>query len=98
LVGTPDAELAAARSAVADAESAGAATRAPADLAAARDKLARAEDRARLRHFDEAQSLAEQAAADARLAALRARAAAAETALDAVRNARQSESMPGRSP
>jgi hypothetical protein len=80
LVSEPTAPLAAARQAIEDAEQAGAAELAPAELAAAIDRLARAEARARQRHYDEATFLAEQAEADARLAAVRSRAAAAEAA------------------
>lgn len=89
LVETPTAELAVARSAIADAESAGAAEHAPEDIASARERLARAEARARMRHYDEAQYLAEQAEADARLAAAKSRAASAESALGAVRRDRR---------
>jgi Domain of unknown function (DUF4398) len=85
LVQPPTAELAAARAAIADAEAAGAAARAPAELASARGKLAEADARTRRGHHDQAQLLAEQAAADARLATMKARAAAAETALNAIR-------------
>ena len=85
-VDTP--ELAAARSAISDAESASAAQRAPAELAAARDRLARAEAEQRKRHYDEASFLAEQAEAVARLAAVKARAAAADAELRAVRRSR----------
>jgi hypothetical protein len=78
-------ELVAARSAISDAESAGAAQRAPAELASARDRLARAQAEARKRHYDESSFLAEQAEAAARLAAVKSRAAAAEAELGAVR-------------
>lgn len=80
LVSEPAAPLAAARQAIEDAERAGAAELAPAELAAAIDRLARAEARARQRHYDEAVFLAEQAEADARLAAVRSRATATEAA------------------
>ena len=90
----PPAELAVARSAIADAESAGAALRAPAELAAARDRLSRAESRSRQRHYDEAVAFAQEAEADARLAATKARATAAESDLQAVKGGAPS----GRSP
>jgi hypothetical protein len=77
-------ELVAARSAISDAESAGAAQSAPAELASARDRLARAEAEQRKRHYDEASFLAEQAEAAARLAAVKSRAAAAEVELRAI--------------
>lgn len=98
LVDRPEAELATARAAIMDAESAGAAERSPNELASARDKLARAQQRARLGHFDEAQWLAEQAEVDARLAALRARAASVEAARDAVQRARSRSGAPVRTP
>jgi hypothetical protein len=85
LVDTPTAELAVAQSAIRDAESAGAAVRAPAELASARDRLARAQAESRKGHYDEALFLAEQAEADARLAAVKSRAASAEAALGVVR-------------
>jgi hypothetical protein len=88
LVDTPSAELAVAQSAIRDAESAGAAQRAPAELASARDRLARAHIEARRHHYDEAQFLSEQAEADARLAAVKSRATSAEAALDVVRGER----------
>ena len=85
LVEPPTAQLAVARAAIADAEAADAAARAPGELASARDKLAQAEARVRRGHNDEAGLLADQAAADARLAIMKARAAAATTALTVVR-------------
>ncbi len=85
LVEPPTAELAAARTAISDAEAAGAAQRAPAELASARDKLIEAEWRSRRGHNDQAQFLAEQALADARLATMKARAAVADSALSAIR-------------
>jgi hypothetical protein len=85
LVSAPEAELADARAAVGEAENAGAAELAPAELASAIDRLARAEAYADQRHYDEALFLAEQAKADARLAAVKARAASAESALAAQR-------------
>jgi hypothetical protein len=85
LVQQPTAELAVARAAVSDAESAGAAERAPAELASARERLTRAESQSRLRHYDEALALAQEAEADARLAAIKSRAVSAESALQAVR-------------
>jgi outer membrane protein OmpA-like peptidoglycan-associated protein len=101
LVVPPTAQLATARGAVSDAEAAGADTQAPTELAAARDKLVQAESRVRRGHMDEAELLADQAAADARLAAMKARAAAAEVALGLIRpgasdalNPRDSTSAP----
>jgi hypothetical protein len=87
LVEQPTAELAVARAAIGDAESAGAAERAPAELNAARDRLARAESHSRLRHYDEALAFAQEAEADARLAAIKSRATEAELALRAVKGA-----------
>jgi hypothetical protein len=84
LIEQPTPELAVARAAISEAERSGAAERAPQELASARDRLARAEAHARLLHYDEALFLAEQAEADARLAAVKSRASAAESALDAV--------------
>jgi hypothetical protein len=63
-----------------------------------REKLARAERHSRLRHFDEAQSLAQQAEVDARLAATRARAASAERARDAVERSRRMRAEPTSAP
>ena len=83
-------EVVAAQSAIRDAESAGAATRAPAEIASARDRLARAQAEARKRHYDEASFLAEQAEADARLAEVKSRAAAAEAELSATRRGARS--------
>jgi Domain of unknown function (DUF4398) len=85
LVEPPTAQLAAARAAISDAEAAGAEARAPTELAGARDKLAQAEARVRRGHHDQAGLLADQAAADARLATMKARAMAAETALGVIR-------------
>jgi outer membrane protein OmpA-like peptidoglycan-associated protein len=86
LIEPPTAQLADARAAIADAEAAGAAARAPSELAAAREGLVQAEARVRRGHHDEAELLADQAAADARLATMMARAAAAGTALGLIRN------------
>jgi outer membrane protein OmpA-like peptidoglycan-associated protein len=86
LVEPPTAQLAEARAAIADAEAAGAAARAPSELAAARERFVQAEARVSRGHHDEAELLADQAAADARLATMTARAAAAETALGLIRN------------
>jgi Domain of unknown function (DUF4398) len=98
-VDPPNAQLAAARAAITDAESAGAAQRAQSELAAARDKLARAESRARIGYRNEARLLAEEAAADAQLAAMKARAANAEITLTTVRSGAADEApVPGRSP
>jgi hypothetical protein len=81
LIEQPTAELSAARAAIADARSAGAAAWAPQELGSAEARLARAESHARLRHYDEALFFAEQAEADARLAAVKSRAASAESSL-----------------
>lgn len=79
LIEQPTAELSAARSAIADARTAGAAEWAPQELGSAETRLARAEAHARLRHYDEALFFAQQAETDARLAAVKSRAAAAES-------------------
>jgi uncharacterized protein DUF4398 len=96
LVDTPTAELAVAQSAIREAEGAGAPEHAPAELASARDRLARAQVEARMRHYDESLFLAEQAEADARLAAVKARAASAEAALGAVQRGGRIGDRPAR--
>ncbi len=78
LLEPPRAQLDVARAAVAEAEAAGAAQRAPDELAAARKKLVDAEDRVRRGDYVGAERRAEAAEADARLATMKARAAAAD--------------------
>lgn len=77
---SPLAELATARAAIAQAESAGALDAAPVDLLAARDKFGKAEAAARAERFDEARRLAARAEADAELAQRKARAVKAQAA------------------
>lgn len=74
----PVADLAAARSAITQAESAGAPQAAPVELLAAREKLSRAEAAVREEKFDQARRLAVQAGADAELAERKTRAAKAQ--------------------
>lgn len=69
----PDAEIAAAETALTEAANANAIERAPAPLALARDKLERARRAAAAGENHEAARLAEQALADAQLAAAEAR-------------------------
>ena len=71
----PVADLAIARTSVAQAEVAGAAQYAPVEFAAARDKLARAEAAMRNERYDDARRLTDEAAADADVAERAARAA-----------------------
>lgn len=77
----PDTELATSRSAIEQAQTAGAAQQAPADFALARDKFARAEAAALRGENLAATRLAEQAQLDAQLAQARARAAGTERAV-----------------
>jgi hypothetical protein len=79
LIEPPTAQLRVARGAIAEAEAAGAPHHAALELEAARTKLADAEDRVRRGDYVGAERLAEAAEADARLAAMRARAAAADS-------------------
>lgn len=76
----PVGAMATARSAITQAESAGAAQSAPVELLAARDKLVRAEAAIREERFAAASMLAEKAAADAELAERKTRAAKAQEA------------------
>ena len=78
----PTAELAAARAAITQAESAGAQRSAPVELLAAREKLRMADTAVREERFVDARRLAEQAEADAQLADRKARAAKAQEAAD----------------
>lgn len=77
-------ELAVARSAVANAVSAGSEEFSPGELLLARDKLARAQSAAARDEPQAARALAEQAQADAQLAAARSRAAKAERTVAAL--------------
>lgn len=89
---TPEAarsEIRTARSAVAQAEQADAATHAAIALRTARQKVDQAEDALARADTDAAERLAEQAAVDAELAEARARAVVAEAAVAEVRAAIQ---------
>jgi len=77
--------MAVARTAVADAVSAGAADYASVDLRSAQDELDRANTAMGARDYDRAQRLAESAEADANLAATRARSAKAQRAVAEVK-------------
>jgi Domain of unknown function (DUF4398) len=81
----PPSELAVAASTLQDAERAGAAQYAPVELNRARDKAALAQNAMRQENYRDAQRLAAEAEADAKLAATKAQAAQAEQALTAVR-------------
>lgn len=76
----PPPELAVANAAVQDAERAGAVTYAPLEINRARDELARANDAVKQDRPKQAQRLASEANADAKLAAVKAQAAQAEQA------------------
>ena len=76
----PIAELTNARASIAQAESAGAAEKAPVELLAAREKMGRAEAASREERFEVARRLSEQAMADADLAERKARAVKAQAA------------------
>ncbi len=76
----PPPELAVANAAVQDAERAGAVNYAPLELNRARNELARANEAMKQDHPKEAQRLASEADADAKLAAVKARATEAEQA------------------
>jgi multidrug efflux pump subunit AcrA (membrane-fusion protein) len=78
----PSTQMTNARASIAQAESAGATQRAPVELLAARDKLARAEAAARAENFTLAERLSDQAQADAELAERKSRAVKAQTAAD----------------
>jgi uncharacterized membrane protein YdfJ with MMPL/SSD domain len=78
----PAAELTQARSAITQAEAAGAGQMSPVELLAAREKLVRAESEVRAERYGEAKRLAEQAAADAELAERKARVDRAKKAAD----------------
>jgi hypothetical protein len=85
----PTAQMADARTSLAHAESSGAREAAPMDLAAARDKLSKAEEAIRTEHFDMAKSLAEEAQVDADLADRKARATKAKAAADELARSNQ---------
>jgi hypothetical protein len=76
----PTEEMAVAKAAFGDATGAGASQHAPTDYRNAQRKLDRAQDALATRDHDAARRLAEEAAADAKLAAARARSAKAERA------------------
>lgn len=76
----PTAELAVSEAALAHAVSAGGAEGAPAEMAAARDKMQRATVAMIAKDYDSARSLAQQAQVDAQLAEARARSAKARKA------------------
>ena len=79
--GPPPVEaMAAARTALTQAEAAGAGQLAPVELLSTRDKLAQADAALRTENFDEARRLADQAAADGALAERKARAERARQA------------------
>jgi hypothetical protein len=77
----PSEQMAVTRTAVADAESAGAAEYASVDLRAAQDKLAEANVAMGARDYERAKRLAEESEADANVAAVRARSAKAQRAV-----------------
>ena len=77
----PTTQLALAQSAVDEATRDGAAERAPQDLISAREKLARADEAAKAERYTDARRMAEEAEADARLAAAKSRSAAAAATL-----------------
>lgn len=78
----PAAQLAAARAAIAEAESAGALNSAPVELLAAREKLGKAEAAVLEERFTAARLLSEQSEADAVLAERKTRAAKARNAAE----------------
>lgn len=78
----PATEIAAAKAAITQAESAGAQRAAPVELLAAREKLDKADAAVREERFGDARRLAEAAEADALLADRRTRAAKAQSAAD----------------
>jgi hypothetical protein len=77
----PVAQIVGARASIAQAESAGAAERAPVELLAAREKLGKAEAASREKRFESARRWSEMAAADAELAERKARAVKAQAAV-----------------
>ncbi len=81
----PQAQMAVSEAAVSRI-SGGSASEAPAEVASARDKLARAQRALAAKDYELARQLAEQAEADASLAEARARATRSEAALDEVRD------------
>lgn len=80
----PVEQLAVARSAVNDAASAGSAEYAPVDLRSAQEKLDRANAAMADKRYDDARRYAESAEADAKLAAVTARSAKAQRAVNEV--------------
>jgi hypothetical protein len=97
----PNEKIAVAKASVANAEQSGAPELAPVEMAAARDKLARAEKAAADHDAQPATQLAEQADIDARLAAATAqqqRSHKAATEFDTNMQALRSESMRSTSP
>lgn len=84
-VPAPNEQLAVARAAVVDAEGAGAASYASIDLKNAHDKLDAANVAFGARDYENARRLADEASADANLAAVRARSVKAERAVAEVR-------------
>jgi hypothetical protein len=81
----PTASLGAAGAAVTAAERSGAAERAPVELNSARSKLERAQSASQRGRYEEAARLAREAEVDAQLADSKAQSAAAQTALNEVR-------------
>jgi hypothetical protein len=76
----PMAEFDKARASITQAETAGAGQSAPLELLTARDKFARAQAAGRNEDYEQARRMAEQASADADLAAVKARAVKAQEA------------------
>ena len=81
----PPPDLSSPRSAIAQADQAGAAEAAPLVLRNARQKLQQAETASNNGDYETAQRLAEQAAIDAKLAEAKARSATAQAAVDELR-------------
>ena len=84
---SPVAELATARSSIAQAESAGALQLAPVELLAARTKMSQADAAARDERFAESKRLAQEAAVDADVAERKSRAVKATRAADELNRA-----------
>ena len=76
----PVADLATARTSVSQAEAAGAPQLAPSEFIAARDKLSRAEQAMRDKHYNDARNFSEEASVDADVAERKARAVKATRA------------------
>ncbi|HET6788131.1 MAG TPA: DUF4398 domain-containing protein [Aquabacterium sp.] len=83
------AQIAVTEAALNHASSAGGAEMAPTEMAAARDKLVRANAAMTAREFDQALRLAEEAQVDALLAEVKARATKAQRAADELREGRR---------